>query len=420
MRIVALSSVFTGILGCAPSAGDDAVTAVIRDSAGVTIVENPAVEPRDVAAWQVDTVPAFTIGVLEGEPAYEFSRVQGVRRLPNGMIVALEGRGESAYEFRFFDSAGRHVATHGRPGMGPGEFRWVNYFGMAGGDTVVAIDFPARRISWVSASKGYLRSQMVDEQRFKDLVGADVSNIAEGMIPLGDSLFATMAHRRRDGAVGPFEGRFTQYDIVDLAAGQAVRIAQYDEQGSVLIQFSRGASWTGTEIEAPIGVRVVDTQRRSQCAATTRVAQLVCADSKGNRRIVRWHPPATPFTTDDRREIEDRVQGNLAKSKYYTPGDVEKMIAAYVWPTHWNPIRAIQIDADGNIWILEYVRDAAGKKQLRFRVVNPDGEQIAFATGFEVSPYTLGNAIEIGSNSVLRRITNADGIEQIASFPIRK
>jgi hypothetical protein len=417
MRIVSLSCVLCGVLACAASGGEEAATAVIRDSAGVTIVENPFVEPADIGFWHVDSVPALTIGVLDGEPAYEFGSIKSVRQLPNGMIVVLDGRGESAFEFRFFDSTGKHIATHGRSGMGPGEFRWVNFFGTAGGDTIVAVDFPARRISWLSASLGYLRSSMVDEPRYKQLLGEDVSNIAEGMVPLGDSLYAIKAYRRRADAATPFGGRFVQYDIVNLAADTTIRIAQYDEGGAfVRLQLSRGISNMSTEIETPIGVHVVDRTRRALCAATTRVTQLVCADSRGTRRIVRWTHTPVEFTADDRREIEDRIRG----ASYYGPGDADKIIAVFVWPTHYNPIRALQIDADGNFWILEYMRDEAGTRTLRFRVLNPDGEHIAFATGYETSPYGLNNAIEIGSNRVLRRITNADGVEQIASFTIRK
>ena len=414
--VAALIGALLAVAACTPTAEGDA-PATVRDSAGITIVENHPVEPHDLPAWLVDTVPAFTIGVLDGEPAYEFGSIKNVTQLTNGMIVVLEGRGEAAYEFRFFDSTGKHVATHGRSGMGPGEFRWVNFFGGVGGDTIVAVDFPARRISWLSASAGYLRSSMVDEPRFKQLLGEDVSNVAEGMVPLGDSLFATQAHRRRENAASHFGGRYTQYDIVDLAAGAAMRIAQYDEGGAeARLELSTGPSFMSTEIETPIGVHVVDRSRRQLCAATTRVTQLVCADSKGTRRIVRWQHTPVEFTADDRREIEDRIRA----ATYYGPGDADKIIAAFVWPTHYNPIRALQIDADGNIWVLEYARDSAGARQLRFRIFNPDGEQIAFATGFHISPYGLNNAVDIGSARVLRRITNADGVEQIAAFPIRK
>src|SRR5690349_14962071 len=99
----------------------DTEAATVRDSAGVTIVENAVVEPAGIPTWRIDTVPAVTIGKTSGESAYEFGTIGGLRRMPNGMVVVLTGQGESAFEFRFFDSTGTHVVTHGKRGQGPGD-----------------------------------------------------------------------------------------------------------------------------------------------------------------------------------------------------------------------------------------------------------------------------------------------------------
>jgi hypothetical protein len=175
------------------------------------------------------------------------------------------------------------------------------------------------------------------------------------------------------------------------------------------------------EIEAAVGVHVVDRARAQLCAASTRAAELSCADATGARRIVRWQPEVVPYTDADRRRLENVLRMNAEKNpSYYGPGDVDKLMAAYRFPTQYNPIRALQIDSDGNIWVLEQSRNARDSLVHRFRVLNPDGEQIAFATGFEVSPYTLNRALFFSNSAILRRITNADGVEQIGFFPIRK
>src|SRR5688500_8959940 len=162
---IALGAVACDADSSAGRASGDAFT--VRDSAGVTIAENTAVEPAGIARWEVDSTPSVTIGVSMGDSAYELSSVGGVRRLPNGMIVVLNGKGESKFECRFYDSAGAHIVTHGRRGQGPGEYRWVNFFGSVGGDTVIGVDFPNSRLNWVSASKGHLRSSRLDENAFR-------------------------------------------------------------------------------------------------------------------------------------------------------------------------------------------------------------------------------------------------------------
>jgi hypothetical protein len=139
------------------------------------------------------------------------------------------------------------------------------------------------------------------------------------------------------------------------------------------------------------------------------------------RRIVRWQPDTIPYTDADRRTLENGLRSNAEKNpSYYGPGDVERILAAYKWPTSYNVIRALQIDAEGNVWVLEQTRGAGGRLTHRFRVINPDGEQIALATGFEISPYTLNRALYFSGSAILRAVTNADGVEQIGVFPIRK
>lgn len=415
-----LTSALIAAAACAPGAADTAaVAATIRDSAGVTIVENPAVGDDQLPFWTIDSVPAFTIGMLDGDPAYEFTSIKEVTRLPNGMIVVIDGRGESAYEFRFYDSTGRHVATHGRPGMGPGEFRWVSFVGTAGGDTVIAVDFPARRISWLSASQGYLRSTMVDEQRYKDIIAQDVAWVAEAMTPLGDSIFAIRPFRTREG--GGVFSRYAHFAIVNFTTNSAIHLADYDESGATArLQLSRGPSNFMTEVDPGLPVDAVDRARGRMCGVYTRVVEITCITTAGERTIIRWQPDSIEYTADDRKRVEDALRRNLSNSRYYGPGDADKIIAAYVWPTYHTPVNTIQMDDDGNIWVLEKHRGDDGNIGMRFRVLNPRGEQIAFATGVALSPHRHINISHIGSTHLLRKIADADGVDQIGVFPIHR
>lgn len=103
-----------------PDSAPDAPTAepVVRDSAGVRIVENGAPLWGDAPAWIVEREPALTIGVVSGNPDYEFTRVVDAVRLADGPIVVADGP-----RLRFYDAVGRHLSSIGRQGEGPGEFR---------------------------------------------------------------------------------------------------------------------------------------------------------------------------------------------------------------------------------------------------------------------------------------------------------
>ena len=117
--------VFCGVFWAACSGGQGGgggaggLRSVVRDSAGVTIVENGRPLPELRLGWRVGTAPAVTIGTAEGDPAYELSGVGGATRTPDGrIVVANAGSGE----LRVFDSEGVHVESWGGQGDGPGEF----------------------------------------------------------------------------------------------------------------------------------------------------------------------------------------------------------------------------------------------------------------------------------------------------------
>lgn len=63
----------------------------------------------------------------------------------------------NATEVRMFDAGGKYVASIGRPGAGPGEFRWPQRLGVFG-DTLYVIDMGLRRISFFSSSGAFLTS----------------------------------------------------------------------------------------------------------------------------------------------------------------------------------------------------------------------------------------------------------------------
>ena len=97
-----------------------------------------------IPAWTLSPTPTVTIED-DGTPAREFVRIVGVARLSGGRI-AVANRGTN--DIRVFDAQGRHLATFGRTGGGPGEFRRLEMIGRSG-DTVWFHDSGLERVSAV-------------------------------------------------------------------------------------------------------------------------------------------------------------------------------------------------------------------------------------------------------------------------------
>lgn len=106
------------VLGCAADA-PRTIGHVVRDSAGVEIVESAAPAWSEGEGWRLSDAPILDIGTREGEAPYLLDGVMGVVRLDDGGIV-VANMGDNT--LRFYDAAGRHIRSVGRSGRGPGEF----------------------------------------------------------------------------------------------------------------------------------------------------------------------------------------------------------------------------------------------------------------------------------------------------------
>ncbi|WP_419938846.1 hypothetical protein [Candidatus Palauibacter sp.] len=144
-----------------------ALESVIRDSAGVTIVENERPTPEIRLGWRIAATPVLSIGAFEGDPAYELYQVMDATKLPDGrIVVANAGSGE----LRAFDGSGTHLATWGGRGEGPGEFGdfdapWS--VGPWSGDSIAASDMYARRVSIFDADGVHGRTFLLEDPYYR-------------------------------------------------------------------------------------------------------------------------------------------------------------------------------------------------------------------------------------------------------------
>jgi hypothetical protein len=104
--------------GDAPPA-TTAAEPVVRDSAGITIVENHAPRWRDGEGWRISPAPVLEIGMIDGPAAYQLDGVRNAARLPDGSIAVADG---GSRQIRIYDAEGRHFRSFGGQGGGPGEF----------------------------------------------------------------------------------------------------------------------------------------------------------------------------------------------------------------------------------------------------------------------------------------------------------
>ena len=131
------------LAACGGSEGGGEWAGMVRDSAGVAIVDNPAEgvwSPED--AWTVEEV--FRVGGMDAGSEAEFGSVIGVDVDEAGRVFVADQQGR---QIRVFDSEGAFLRTVGAPGEGPGEFGPAVMGVFVSHDTVLVPDMSNQRIS---------------------------------------------------------------------------------------------------------------------------------------------------------------------------------------------------------------------------------------------------------------------------------
>ena len=88
--------------------------------------------------------PTLQIGLVDGAEEYLFGSVEGVLRLEDGSVAVSDG---GASKVSIYDSNGSYVASFGRAGQGPGEFRNLSRIYAHGTDSLRVLDRSTGRVS---------------------------------------------------------------------------------------------------------------------------------------------------------------------------------------------------------------------------------------------------------------------------------
>lgn len=373
-----------GILPLLAACGGDARAAgpVVRDSAGVRIVENTRPAWAEGQGWRVAPEPEVDIGVADGDAAYQFGRVAGALRLADGRVVVADGQ---ANHLRYFDAGGRHLRTVGRTGGGPGEFQGLIRLLRFAGDTVAAWDYQLARLSLFAPDGTFLRGRSVPA------VGGREMPQVEGAFADGSLL------------VTPFSlvfgsGTSVKRDTVTLLR-YAADSARVDSIGRFPGAQTLSVAWTengggATRGPVPFGpntYRVV----RGDLLHVADSERFEVASYKGDgtlRRLVRaaYTPEALTPEEIARYKEEQRAESGESRERQF----VERSLAATPFPKTKSAFAGMVVDATGATWLRGHSvgSDAPG----RWTVFAADGALL----GTVELPAGL-HVVEIGADYVL-------------------
>lgn len=327
-RTLSLTAASLILIGCA-GANDSSPSALLRDSAGVRITENPSDATGE--EWRLRLPAVLEIGRSEGEGDDPdlFGSIRQVMRLSSGNIAVADGL---AREIRIFGEDGSHLVTFGGLGEGPGEF--TNLFSIAelGGDSIAAVDNLNARVSLFTSAGEFARSFPIPR-----LPGASAPNVV-GWFEDGTLLIATPS-------------RSPSRDTRDQSTSLLYTVNRHGEILNTLGEFADGllgrnglALGFGSRAELAVGGALAWYGHSSGF-------ELAGYDRMGTvRRIVRMDRSPRAVTQGEIAEARTRVEESLRGLSGPAVQRIRETEFAATHPVH-GTIRAA---GGGSLWVERY------------------------------------------------------------------
>ncbi|HSR14783.1 MAG TPA: hypothetical protein VLL51_03480, partial [Gemmatimonadales bacterium] len=358
MRPIRLTLVAILLPAAACGGERGAAVPTVRDSAGITIVENAGTVWAEGRGWTVADTPTVSIGGLEGEAAADMSGIIGVVRLSDDRLAVANGAGP---DIRFFDPAGAHLRTSGRKGSGPGEFQTLaGLFGFDG-DSLLAADMLTRRMAVLAPDGSAAREFTLGGAGGMQVGEQSVSlAIPVGAFPDGSVLGMAQAFRINQAPAGAY--RDTAAYVVFGPDG-AVRDTAIRMPGIEMEQVTM--NFMGREFTAPQPVplgRITTLAVRSGTIAAARndryEIEVHSADG-ALVRLVRVAMAPRPVTDADQaahRKEQLNVLAN-APGMGAVPEPLKQQLRARIeqvkYPATYPYVQEMRYDPDGNLWVGE-------------------------------------------------------------------
>lgn len=378
----------------------------VRDSAGVTIVENRGDFGEAPHGWEIEESPTLSIGTFEGDSLQQLFRVQGAARFPSGDVaVANAGYGQ----VRIYGPDGRFVSALGRRGEGPGEFQAPALAGILAPDTVVVADSQLRRITRLTLEGDIVESATVDEEVGGGLYPRGM--FSDGSVVVGGGFYFSSASG--DELSSGYSRRSTTYRSVNVEGALVTDFGEFPGSEFFMDVRNEGGGVMMMARLIPFGKHPMAAVGSDHLYFSSGDRWEIQAFSRDGKlaRLIRWDRPPRPVEASD---VDVFVEDQVANAQ--DPGqaqDIRQQYREMPVPDVMPRFAGITVDALGYLWVERY-RTSLEPTPV-FDILDPEGRLVGRASLPEDA-----DLMEIGEDYVLALYRDELDIEYVRMYHLRR
>jgi len=397
---------FTVLAGLAACTQESApVTAAVRDSAGIRIVEHPA--ELELATWTLEAQPEATIGDrAEDDVTHQFTQIRGAVRLSDGRLVVGDW---DSREARYFDAAGNHLRTVGGRGEGPGELRNLYNIDRVRGDTLVVGGWPIGSRYWFDENGDFVRNQALGPW-FPGMLGR---TLVDGSLVLDTYEFGSYGNTLENWAANGTEADLRPEGIVELVSADGPRT---DTIGTI-----KGETWHKVgELRQDFAMHalpyttkgLVAWSREHLFIGHTETPEVRTFDTQGSlSMILRWVPDDVSVTRADRSAFAEGVVDGVRNPNRLP--FLRRWLSEISYPDNKPSFAAMISSEDSTLWIRPSVRSDAD--EVRWTIYGPDGRAVANID----TPSDL-EVLDVDATHLVAKRTDEFDVETVLSYRVRR
>ena len=365
---------------------------MVRDSAGVQIVESSSPQWQENDVWRLSDYPDVEIGLSDGPSALQLFHVQDVRRRADGNVLVVNA---GTQEVRLYSPSGAYIRTIGRSGSGPGEFRSPRRLWLDTHDSIIVADLD--RLLIFDSAGTFVRSHAFSSA-YSSYATGDATYLRLVLAPNVNPV--ALGYNRPDFAIVRFTADGTPADTLTQVSGSEVY----------------RTSPTGREVysySAPFGAqRMIAVHSRSVFTGDGKIFEVRQLDERGTlRRILRRSGEPQPVTAEAIALFEQSMLQLFQIEEQRVL--LRQLFQEWSYPDTQPEYDRLVIDRPGNVWIRHF--HVEPEDSTAWTIFNN--------AGWWLGDLSLPAALEvkdIGDHYLLGVWTDDLGVEQVRQYRIEK